>query len=281
MMRVACVQMRSGVSEAANIETMSELVREAAKGGATYVQTPEMTNVLQRRRKGLFDVVRTEDEDASLKGFRALAADLGIHLHIGSMAVLVGEGAVANRAYLIGPDGTTRARYDKIHMFDVDLTGGESYRESALYQPGDKAVLADLPEARLGLSVCYDLRFPYLYRALSQSGAEILAVPAAFTRKTGEAHWHVLLRARAIENGAFVIAAAQGGTHEDGRETFGHSLIVAPWGEILAEGGTEPGVITARIDPALVADARGSVPSLRHDRSFRLHDPSRLAGAAE
>ncbi|MGE0230841.1 MAG: carbon-nitrogen hydrolase family protein [Flavobacteriaceae bacterium] len=277
----ACVQMRSGVDPRANFAAAEKLIREAAAAGATYIQTPEMTNVLQRGRKGLLDVVRAEDDDESLKGFRALASELKIDLHIGSMAVLVGEGAVANRAFLIGPDGTTRARYDKIHMFDVDLAGGESYRESALYRPGDRAVVADLPEARLGISICYDLRFPYLYRALSQSGAEILAVPAAFTRKTGETHWHVLLRARAIENGAFVIAAAQGGTHEDGRETFGHSLIVAPWGEVLAEGGTEPGIVTAMIDPALVAQARGSVPSLRHDRTFRLHDSGRLAGAAE
>src|SRR5690606_18003201 len=206
-------QMRSGVDPEANFDTARRLIGEAAAAGAAYVQTPEMTNVLRRGREGLLAVLRREDEDESLKGFRALAAELSIHLHIGSLAVLTDDGAVANRGFLIGPDGTTRARYDKIHMFDVDLAGGESYRESALYRPGDRAAIADLPQARLGITICYDLRFPYLYRALSQAGAEVLAVPAAFTRKTGEAHWHVLLRARAIENGAFVVAAAQGGSH--------------------------------------------------------------------
>ena len=189
------------------------------------------------------------------------------------MAVLVSEGRLANRSFLITPNGDIAARYDKIHMFDVDLGGGESYRESSNYRPGELAVLAELPWGRLGLTVCYDLRFPALYRALAEAGASFLAIPSAFTQKTGEAHWHVLIRARAIENGAFVFAAAQGGKHENGRDTFGHSLIVDPWGKILAEGGTEPGVVMAEIDPAEIAAARARVPSLQHGRRFEVIEP--------
>src|SRR6476660_2182651 len=183
------------------------------------------------------------------------------------------SGKVANRSYLITPQGEIAARYDKLHMFDVDLPGGESYRESQYFKPGEKAVLADLPFGRLGLSICYDLRFPALYRALAAAGAEIIAVPSAFTKQTGEAHWHALIRARAIETGAFVLAAAQGGKHENGRETFGHSLVVDPWGRILAEGGSEPGVVLAGIDPAEVAAARARVPSLQHGRRFEVIEP--------
>jgi predicted amidohydrolase len=267
----AAVQMRSGISVAANVAAAEALIREAAAAGAHYVLTPEMTNILDRDRAHLLASVSLEESDPALARFRALAKELGIHLHVGSMAIKLGEEGedrVANRAFLIGPDGGILARYDKIHMFDVDLAGGESYRESRLYRPGNVAVVADLPWARLGLTVCYDVRFPQLHRALAKAGAAVLAVPAAFTRTTGEAHWHVLLRARAIETGSWVIAAAQGGSHEDGRETYGHSMIVDPWGRIVAEAGTEPGIILAEIDPAESAKARAAIPALANERAF-------------
>ena len=266
--KAAAVQMRSGVSVDRNVEDASRLVREAAASGASYVLTPEMTNILCRDRAQLLASVSPEEGNPELARFQALAKELGIHLHIGSMAVLVGPDAVANRAYLIGPDGAVVARYDKIHMFDVNLAGGETYRESALYRPGSEAVVASLPFARLGLSVCYDVRFPGLFQALVLGGAEVIAIPAAFTRTTGEAHWHVLLRARAIETGSFVVSAAQGGHHEDGRDTYGHSMIVDPWGRVLAEAGTDPGVIVAEIDPALADDARARIPVLANRRAF-------------
>jgi predicted amidohydrolase len=211
-----------------------------------------------------------EPEAASqpLKRLRALAAELGIHLHVGSLAIKLDDTRVANRSYVIDPRGGILAHYDKLHLFDVDLAGGETYRESHHARPGASAVLVDLSFGRLGLSICYDLRFPQLYRALAAAGAEFIAVPAAFTRQTGEAHWHVLIRARAIETGAFVLAATQGGLHENGRMTFGHSLIVSPWGEVLAEGGEDPGVIFADIDLAASAEARARIPALKHDRDF-------------
>ena len=232
-----------------------------------------MTNILALKREQLFGVIVEEDDDKSLAAFRELARKLGIYLHVGSLAIKVSPDKAANRSFLIGRNGEIVARYDKIHMFDVDLANGESYRESRNYRPGEIAVVANLPWGRLGLSVCYDLRFPTLYRALAEAGSSFLAIPSAFTRQTGEAHWHVLMRARAIENGAFVFAAAQGGRHENGRETFGHSLIVDPWGRILAEGGTEPGVVTAVIDPAEVAAARARIPSLQHGRRFEIIEP--------
>jgi predicted amidohydrolase len=194
-------------------------------------------------------------------------------VHIGSLAIRISPDRAANRSFLIDPKGDILARYDKIHMFDVDLAGGESYRESRNYRPGELAVLADLPWGRLGLTVCYDLRFPALYRALAEAGATMLAIPSAFTKQTGEAHWHVLIRSRAIENGCFVFAAAQGGRHENGRDTFGHSLIVDPWGRTIAEGGTEPGVIVAEINPAEVVNARARIPSLQHGRRFEIVEP--------
>ncbi len=266
--KAAAVQMRSGASVPANLDDAERLIREAAAAGADYVLTPEMTNILCRDRATLLAAVAPEVGNPELARFTALARDLGIFLHIGSMAVSLGPESVANRAYLIAPDGTILARYDKIHMFDVNLPGGESYRESALYRPGAEAVVADLPFARLGLSVCYDVRFPQLFQALASAGASVIAIPAAFTKTTGEAHWHVLLRARAIETGAFVVSAAQGGHHEDGRDTYGHSMIVDPWGRILAEAGTEPGVIVAGIDPAESADARARIPALANRRDF-------------
>src|SRR5581483_8180550 len=214
-----------------------------------------------------------EENDKSLAAFRETARKHAIHLHIGSLAIKLTSDKAANRSFLIAPNGEIAARYDKIHMFDVDLANGESYRESRNYRPGEIAVATNLPWGRLGLTVCYDLRFPTLYRALAEAGCSYLAIPSAFTRQTGEAHWHVLIRARAIENGAFVFAAAQGGQHENGRETFGHSLIVDPWGRILAEGGTEPGVVLAEIDPSEVASARARIPSLQHGRLFEIVEP--------
>ena len=229
--------------------------------------------MMQVNRKALFEHFASEEDDLSLKAYRALAAELKIHLHVGSLALRASAERAVNRSFLIGPEGNVLASYDKIHMFDIDLPGGESYRESANYQPGETAVIADLPWGRMGLTICYDVRFPALYRALAETGASFLAVPSAFTRKTGEAHWHTLLRARAIENGCFVFAAAQCGLHENKRETYGHSLIIAPWGEILAEGGVEPGVFLAKIDPAKVETARKTVPSLQHGRRFSIADP--------
>jgi predicted amidohydrolase len=274
--RAAVVQMRSGLSVERNVAEAERIVREAAAAGADYVLTPEMTTVLDRDRERLLAAIEREVTDPSLKRFRQIAAELGIHLHIGSMAIKLdgdtgassGQAGIANRSFLIGPDGGIIARYDKIHMFDVDLAGGESYRESRLYRPGAAAMVAELPWTRLGLSVCYDVRFPHLYRSLAKSGASVIAVPAAFTRTTGEAHWHVLVRARAIETGSYVVAAAQGGHHEDGRDTYGHSMIVDPWGKILVEAGTDPGYFLADIDPAASGLARQRIPALANERVF-------------
>ena len=266
--RAALVQLRSGRSVADNLDRAEVLIRRAAQGGALYVQTPENTSFMELEPKLVLAAAEPEETSVPLKRLRALAAELGIHLHIGSLAIKLDGTRVANRSYLIDPQGGIAAQYDKLHLFDVDLAGGESYRESHHARPGGKAVLVDLPFGRLGLSICYDLRFPQLYRALAGAGAEFIAVPAAFTKQTGEAHWHVLIRARAIESGAFVLAASQGGLHENGRTTFGHSLIVSPWGEVLAEAGTDPGVIVADIDPSLSKQAREKVPSLQHDRNI-------------
>ncbi|HYJ58755.1 MAG TPA: carbon-nitrogen hydrolase family protein [Methyloceanibacter sp.] len=268
--RAALVQLRSGRTVAPNLEMAEALIRRAAQGGAVYVQTPENTALMELKPELTIQAAQSEDACVALKRLQALAAELGIYLHVGSLGIKLDGTRVANRSYLIGPEGEIAARYDKLHMFDVDLAGGESHRESAHCRPGSKAVLADLPFGRLGLSICYDLRFPQLYRALATAGAEFIAVPAAFTRQTGQAHWHVLLRARAIETGAFVLAATQGGLHENGRATFGHSLIVSPWGEILAEAGEEPGVIFADLDLAASAEARARIPALNHGRDFEV-----------
>ena len=267
------VQMRTGISPPANLDAAVKLIEEAKTAGADYVQTPEMTNIMEVKRERLFAALAPEESDVSLAAFRELARKLGIFIHVGSLAIKILPEKAANRSFLIDRKGDIAARYDKIHMFDVDLADGESYRESRTYRPGEIAVASDLPWGRLGLTVCYDLRFPALYRALAEAGSSFLAIPSAFTRQTGEAHWHVLLRARAIETGAFVLAAAQGGKHENGRETFGHSLVVDPWGRIVAEGGTEPGVVLAKIDPAEVTAARAKVPSLQHGRRFEIVEP--------
>jgi len=266
---VAAVQMRSGVLPAANIAVMEDLVREAASRGARYVQTPEMTGAIQRDRMALQASLRRVDEDPVVRSAARLAAELGIHLHIGSTAIDAGDGMAANRGFVFAPDGSTVAVYDKIHMFDVDLDDGESWRESAVYRPGDCAVIADIGGVPVGMGICYDIRFPQLFRDLAVAGAEVLTAPAAFTRQTGEAHWHVLQRARAIENGAFVVSAAQGGLHEDGRETYGHSLIIDPWGRVIAQAdGDEPGIVIAAIDTAEVAAARGKIPNLKNARRY-------------
>jgi len=271
--KVGLVQMRSGLDPQANLTSLIAAIDEAKRSGADYVQTPEMTNILALKREDLFANIVAEEQDPMLATLRELAQKLSIYIHIGSLAIKVTPEKAANRAFVIDRNGNIAARYDKIHMFDVDLAGGESYRESNNYRPGDLAVIADLPWGRLGVTICYDLRFPALYRALAEAGASFLAIPAAFTKQTGEAHWHVLMRARAIENGCYVIAAAQGGQHENGRSTFGHSIVVDPWGKIVAEGGIEPGVIMAEIDPAAVVAARSKVPSLNHGRRFELVEP--------
>ncbi len=272
-MRVACLQMRSGVSIDANLQTLSELVAQAAGEGARYVQSPEMTSILERNPKRLFSQIGPDRDNPTFTVAARLAREHGIWLHLGSVAVDLENGRAANRAALFSPAGERVASYDKMHMFDVDLDGGESWRESAVYQPGARSVTVDAGEFRLGLSICYDLRFPHLYRHQAKAGVQILTCPAAFTRQTGEAHWHALLRARAIENGAFVIAAAQGGEHEDGRTTYGHSLIVNPWGEIIAElGHDEPGVLTADLDLSQVERARSKIPSLKSDTGFAVEN---------
>ena len=270
----AMVQMCTAMLPEHSLAQGTKLIRQAAADGADYVLTPEVSNMIQSNRKAMFEHLAAEEDDPSLKAYRALATELKIHLHIGSLALRASPERAVNRSFLIGPDGMVIASYDKIHMFDIDLPGGESYRKSANYQPGETAVIADLPWGRIGLTICYDLRFPALYRALAEAGASFLTVPSAFTVRTGEAHWHTLLRARAIENGCFVFAAAQAGTHESKRQSYGHSLIIDPWGVILAEGGaTETGVFMARIDPAKVETARKTVPSLQHGRRFSLADP--------
>lgn len=283
--KAAAIQMRSGESPERNAVDLERLAREAAGQGATYIQTPEMTGALIRDKQARAASFTSEDKDIIVATSRKLARELGVFLHIGSTAILRADGKLANRALLFGPDGAMLATYDKIHMFDVDLDNGESWRESAAYEPGTEAVVADIDGAKLGFAVCYDLRFPQLFRAEALAGADVLTVPAAFTRQTGEAHWHVLLRARAIENGAYVVAAAQGGLHEDGRETYGHSLIVDPWGRIIAEAAhDEPAVIVAEIDPAQSLAARKKIPNLKNARDFAVSAGSakapRLRGAA-
>src|ERR1043166_4325567 len=274
--RVGLIQMRSAREPAVNADAAATLIGQAKSGGADYVQTPEMTNIMELSREKLFATIVPEESDASLATFRELARALGIYAHVGSLPVKVSPDKAANRSFLIDRRGEIVARYDKIHMFDVDLANGERYRESRSYRAGELAVTADLPWGRLGLTICYDLRFPALYRALAEAGSTFLAIPSAFTEQTGAAHWHVLMRARAIENGCFVLAAAQGGRHENGRDTFGHSLVVDPWGRIVAEGGIEPGVVMAQIGPAEVLSARTRIPSLQHGRRFELAEKAHL-----
>jgi predicted amidohydrolase len=276
--KAAAIQMCSGVDPVKNAADMARLVRDAAGQGAAYVQTPEMTGALQRDRAALRAVLRDEASDIVARTASDLAKELGIHVHVGSTAIALEDGKIANRGFLFGPNGALLARYDKIHMFDVDLDNGESWRESAAYTPGSQARVVSLPFAEMGFSICYDVRFPQLFQAQAVAGAEVMTVPAAFTRQTGEAQWEILLRARAIENGMFVIAAAQAGVHEDGRETFGHSMIIDPWGKVLASaGGTGEAVVIADIDVAAVKAARGKIPNLRNARDFSLEKVEALA----
>ncbi len=267
-LHVACVQMCSTDDIDENIAAATTLIRQARAEGANFAATPEMTSLMDQRKGALAAKVVAEADDRALKAFRALAVETGMTLLLGSLPVRVDVDLCANRSFLVAPTGDIVARYDKIHMFDVEVGDGQTYRESRDYRPGDKSVTADIGAAIIGLSVCYDVRFPALYRALAKSGAQILCVPAAFTRVTGQAHWRALLVARAIENGAFVVAPGQGGSHRDGRETFGHSLIIGPWGDVIAEGGIEPGVVAAVIDLDAVAETRRRIPSLSHDRNF-------------
>jgi predicted amidohydrolase len=270
VIRTALIQLRSGRDMARNVAEASALIREAAGQGAWFVSTPEMTNILEPDRPRLRSLVKTEVEDESVAAFAALARELGLWLNIGSLALKGPGEKLLNRSLLFAPDGAIAARYDKIHLFDVDLPTGESLRESHAYEGGGRAALAHTPLGPIGLTICYDMRFPHLYRTLAQAGAKLFTVPSAFTVPTGQAHWHVLLRARAIETGSFVLAAAQGGRHESGRETYGHSLVVAPWGEVLAEAGTEPGIVMADLDLAQSDLARSRIPSLAHDRAMTL-----------
>lgn len=268
MTRIALLQMTSGLDPAANARIVTDAIAEAAAGGAAMLFTPEMTGLVDRDRARAAAVLQTEADDVVLAAARAAAAEAGIWLHIGSLALKQGDGKLANRGFVIDADGAIRARYDKLHLFDVDLPTGESWRESSSYTAGQGAVAVDTPVGTLGLSICYDLRFAALYAALSAAGATVLSIPAAFTQPTGTAHWHLLQRARAVESAAFVVAAAQTGTHEDGRATYGHSLVVDPWGEVLLDMGTAPGVGFAEIDPARIADVRARVPVLNHRRAI-------------
>ena len=265
----ALVQMRSGIDPVANLAMACDLIRQAAAQGATLIATPEATHLVQKDPDQAFAMMRSPEDDPAIPAFSALAGELGITLLIGSLAVKLAERRAANRSFLFGPDGKLLATYDKAHMFDVGLGQGETYCESANYQAGDRLVVADIGAARLGLSICYDVRFAYLYRRLAQAGAQILTVPAAFTRPTGKAHWEVLLRARAIETGSWVIAPAQTGLHEDGRRTWGHSMVVDPWGAVMAVlDHDEPGILLASLNMGKVADARSRIPALLHDRTL-------------
>jgi predicted amidohydrolase len=269
--RVGLIQLRTPATQAEALAQASSLVREAAAEGAAFIATPEGTNILQRDRAKLFEQLTSLEQDLCVQGLRALAEELRVEILIGSALVRRSDGQCANRAILIGADGTIRATYDKIHMFDVDLPNGERYRESSAYTPGTEAVVAPSVLGPLGLTICYDLRFPLLHQALAKAGAVALAIPAAFTRPTGEAHWETLLRARAIETGAYVFAPAQGGVHADGRATWGRSLVVEPWGGVIAKlDHDEPGVLIADLDLSKVAAARAAIPALKNGREFRL-----------
>ncbi|MBR0551999.1 carbon-nitrogen hydrolase family protein [Stakelama marina] len=267
-MKIALLQMTSGIDPAANARVITDAIAEAGQAGAAMLFTPEMSGLLDRDRKRADAHLRGEDDDIVLKAVREAAALHGVWAELGSLALRRADGKLANRSFLIDDKGMIRARYDKLHLFDVDLPSGESWRESSVYAAGDGAVVADSPAGALGLSICYDLRFPDLYRALTDAGAELLSIPAAFTRPTGKAHWEILLRARAIEGAAFVVAAAQTGEHDDGRATWGHSMVVDPWGEVLLDMGEPAGVGYAEIDLARLGDVRSRVPALRHRRAI-------------
>ncbi len=267
--RVACVQVNASLDVESNLETASDLARKAAADGAALIAFPENVACIAHGRKKLLERAFDPDNNLALNHFCRLARETGAHLLVGSLHIRVSAEKAANRCYLIDPKGEVAAWYDKIHMFDVDLADGESYRESAIFEAGARAVLADLSWAKLGMTICYDVRFPALYRNLAHAGATIMSVPAAFTEKTGKAHWHTLLKARAIETGSFVLAPAQTGTHDEGRQTYGHSLIIGPWGDVLADAGTEVGFVAADLDFSVLDQVRSAVPSLTHDRRYQ------------
>ena len=274
MLRVGLIQLNTGDQVALAVARAETLIREAAQGGAQLVTTPETTHLMEMDRSAVLDKAYVEDKDPGLKRFQALAQELGIWLHIGSLIIKVADDRLVNRAFMIAPSGEIKARYDKLHLFDVDLPGGESYRESRLYQAGDTAVVVDTLFGKVGLTICYDLRFPYLYRTLAEAGANIIMVPAAFTEKTGKAHWHTLLKARAIETGCYILAAAQAGIHATGRRTYGHSLAIDPWGQVIADAhdtlGDTPGATVIDLDLAKVTATRLTIPSLKHKRPYGL-----------
>ena len=271
-MRIALLQMTSGIDPAANAATIADAAAQAARAGAVMMFTPEMAGLVDRDRARAAASVHSEADDVTLAATRQAAVDTGLWIALGSLALsgARGDGRLVNRSFVIAPDGSVVARYDKMHLFDVDLPTGESWRESASYAPGENATLVDTPIGRMGLSICYDMRFPALYETLSSAGATILTAPAAFTVPTGLAHWHILLRARAIESAAFVVAAAQTGTHEDGRATFGHSLVIDPWGTVLLDMGEAPGLGFCEIDLSRIADVRAQIPVLDHRRGIAL-----------
>lgn len=269
-MRIAAIQMRSGVDIDANLKAAETLIRRAADQGASFIATPEMTHILQRSSKGLFEAIDEEANDRGVEYFSRLSKDLKIDLLIGSLAIKTAESRAVNRSYLFSSLGKVTARYDKIHLFDVTVSKEETWTESQIYDPGEKAVIASVNKTKLGLSICYDLRFPALYRHYAQSGADIITVPAAFTKPTGQAHWEVLLRARAIETGSFIIAPAQGGLHEDGRRTYGHSMIIGPWGDVRAHLSHDaPDILVADIDIKDVLDARRRLPAWNHNPVYK------------
>lgn len=266
---VGLIQLCASERVPENIKTASALIREAAGKGAEFILTPEMTGIFEQRKAPLFENTFPEDTDPALAAFTALAKELNVWLLIGSLAIKVADDKLVNRSFLISPTGI-EARYDKIHMFDVDLPGGESYRESSTYQAGAKPVVADTPFGKIGLSICYDLRFSYLYRRLAHMGAEIITIPSSFTKVTGQAHWHTLMRARAIEVGCFVLAPAQAGTHSGGRETYGHTLVVDPWGQVLLDAGSvTEGAFVTSLDLTKIDKARAMIPALKHDRELK------------
>lgn len=265
-LKIALVQMSSGIEMDANIECATDHIRQAAANGARYIQTPENTNLLDYKRARQFDILKPEANTAAVSHFSQLAKELGIWLHIGGMGIRLSDTQLANRAFVFSPEGQKIATYDKIHMFDVTLPSGQRFRESSAYQAGNTAPVVSTPWGGIGVTICYDLRFAYLYRALAQAGATVLTCPAAFTKETGDAHWSTLLRTRAIETGSFVIAAAQCGSHESGRETYGHSIVIDPWGKVLAEAGDTPGLLEAELDLSQIKTVRGRIPTLTHDR---------------
>ena len=267
-MKVALLQMTSGIDPARNAATLVDAVRSASRDGAAMLFTPEMSGLIDRDRERGARSIAAEEDDLALAAVREAAAAERVWVHIGSLAIRRDDGKLANRGFVIDDSGAIRARYDKLHLFDVDLPSGERWRESAAYAAGDRAVVAATPIGRLGLSICYDLRFAALYAALSGAGATAIAIPAAFTRPTGAAHWHVLMRARAIESGAFVVAAAQTGVHEDGRATFGHSLVVDPWGAVLLDMGEAPGIGIVEIEPSQIVEVQGRIPVIEHRRAI-------------